>query len=390
VKARVLRSIDAVPARDWDGVCRDAVFSHAWFRALEASAAADCEPRHIALEANGRLVGALACFVQRGDPYDTLVERVFGPLARIAPRRALAAYSPLAQRTELWLADAVDLETAVRACTQAMDAICREEGIGLAGWPFVRAADTALARALAACGHRTAFLAPSARWLNPPHASFDGYVDQFKQVSRKRYKDVRHELNRFERSGVRLEEQPLAALPDELLARYQTEHYARHNDGRPSPFTAAFFAALKRELGARAVVHTARRGDELLSYSIVLQGEGRWHMFLSGDRDEQSAHADKLHFNLNFYYPIRRAIECGARQLDYGLSTYESKLQRGCVLEPVHVWLRPHTAALRAALPVWLPLLDAWYRRKHAHLPLPAAPADPAPASAARAWQAVE
>ena len=390
MKARVLRSIDAIPARDWDAVCRDAVFSHAWFRALEVSGAVDCEPRHLALESEGRLLGVLPCFVQRGDPYDTLVERLFGPLARALPARALVAYSPLSQRTELWLADGVDVEAAVRACTVAMDAICRDEQIGLAGWPFVRADDSALARALRACGHRSAFLAPSARWLNPPHASFEGYLECFKQVSRKRYKDVRHELNRFERSGVLLEEQPLAALPDELLASYQDRHYGRHNAGRRSPFTAAFFAALKRELGARAVVHTARRGDELLSYSVVIQGGERWHMFLSGDRDEASAHADKLHFNLNFYYPIRRAIECGARQLDYGLSTYESKLQRGCVLDSVHVWLRPHSALLRAALPAWLPLLDAWYRRKHAHLPLPAAPAEPATAASARAWQAVE
>jgi len=383
LKARILRSIDAIPAAEWDALRPDAVFCHAWFRTLESSGAIACEPRHIALESDGHLVGALPCFVQRGDPYGTLYQRAFGPLAGVLRRPALVAYSPLAQRTELLLAAGVDVDVAGRPSAEAMDEICRAERLDLAGWLFVRAEHRELVHALRATGHSDAFLAPAAHWRNPPHTSFEEYVDGFKQVSRKRYKDVRHELNRFERSGVRLVEEPLTALSDELLATYQGRHYGRHNAGRSTPYSARFFADLKRELGPRAVLHTARLGDEVLSYSVVLQGEGRWHMFVSGDRDEASAHADKLHFNLNYYYPIRRAIECGARRLDYGLSTYESKLQRGCVLEPVHVWLRPHSGLLRTALPAWLPLLDAWYRRKHAHLPLAADPTKPGRAARA-------
>ena len=388
MKVRVVRSIHEVEPETWDRLGPDAVFGHAWFRALEASRVVDCDPRHLVIEDGGRVRGVLPCFVQRGDPYQTLMKRLAGPAARWLPRQALVAYSPLAQRSEILLEPQVSMTRAVRACREAMDQICAEEGIGISGWLFVRSDDAPLGRALHDAGYLAGFLAPSARWNNAPFDSFDAYVERFKRVSRRRYKDVRYELNRFRRSGIELREDALSSLSDELLARMQDQHYARHNPGSRSPFDAVFFAALKRELGGRALVHTARSaGGEVLSYSIVLAAEKRWHMFLSGDRDPESAHQDKLHFNLNFYFPIQRAIECAVSHLEYGLSTYEAKLQRGCALAGVGFWVRAHTPLLRAALPGWVRAVDQWYRRKHRALPLDAWSADSRVTAQPDAWK---
>ena len=129
MKVRVLRRIQEIDRQVWDALCDDPAFSHGWFCALEESGVAAVEPRHLILEDDGRVVGVLPCFIQRGDPYYTLAERLFGPLARWLDRcgvrvlPALLAYSPLMHRTELFLAPGVERAAAVRACTEAMERI---------------------------------------------------------------------------------------------------------------------------------------------------------------------------------------------------------------------------------------------------------------------------
>ncbi len=364
MKARVLRSIHAIDAAVWDSLCPDVVFSHGWLRALEDSQAVDAQPRHIVLEENNQLVGALACFVQRGDPYYTLADRLFGAAgSNKALNRltlpALLAYSPLAHRTELFLAPSIARSAAVRVVAKAMAGICRDERIPVSGWLF----DTGNPW-LRACGYRSVYLGPTAQWPNH-YASFESYLGRLRSVSRHRYRIVCNELNRFEQSGVQLTEEPLHALDDDTLARLHGAHAARYRNGNGRPLPAGFFASLKQALGGRAVVHVARRDQELIGYSIVLKGKDRWHMFLSGEQDAADAHSDKLHFQLNYYFPMRLAIESGAHTLDYGMAAHQAKVERGCRLEPVQAWLRFHSLVSRVAMSAALPLADARYRWKH-------------------------
>ncbi len=147
-------------------------------------------------------------------------------------------------------------------------------------------------------------------------------------------------------------------------------HYGRYYPRRPCPFTPLFFQAMKRELNGRMVAQTARKEGTLLSVSLVLKHRRHWHMFLSGDADDERSHADKLHFNLNYYFPIQLAIASGVERLDYGLGSLDAKVRRGCELDPVELWVRPHSPALEVWLPRWLRLVDRRYRRKHSTLPL--------------------
>jgi predicted N-acyltransferase/GNAT superfamily N-acetyltransferase len=376
VSVRVVRSVEEVAPEAWDELCDDPVFSHGWFRALEESRAVAAEPRHLLLEQDGRVAAILPCFVQRGDPYYDLADRLLGAARRFAERLglralpALLAYSPLAQRSAVFVRAGVDRPAALAALAGAMADVCREEGLAVDGWLFADARDAELERALDAAGHRAAFLAPAAAWRNE-FARFEDWVEHFRSVGRRRHRAIRHELNRAAKSGVEYAEAPLATVDDETLWSLHASFYARHN-GVATSLEPAFFGALKRGLGERAVVHTARRDGELLAYSIVLKGAGRWHMFLTGERDADAGHADAAHFALDYHVPIRRAIEQRAAELHYGLSSYEEKLLRGCRLTPLALRLRGHTPLARLALALWLPVVDRHYRRKHRRFPVSA------------------
>ena len=181
MKARVLRSVADLAPEQWDALCNDPVFSHGWFLALEESGAVAAEPRHIVLESAGEAVGILPCFVQRGDPYYDLGVRLFGPLRRpltalgVRALPALLAYSPLAQRSAVFVAPTVDRLAALRVFAETMEQICRDEGLAVSGWPFASDRDPTLKFALHESGHRAAFLGPTASWRNA-YASFDAYV----------------------------------------------------------------------------------------------------------------------------------------------------------------------------------------------------------------------
>ncbi len=365
MNVRVLRTIRDIDPVAWDALCPDIVFSHAWFRALEDSRAVNVEPRHLVLEEHGRIVGVLPCMIQRGDPYYTLADRLFGPLARLAAALglrvlpALLAYSPLAHRTELFLAPGTDRTTALRAIRDAMDAVCRDERLPVSGWLFASESH----EALRAAGYHSVYLCPIASWRNA-YRSFDQFLEHLRRISRRRYKMVRHELNQFAPSGIRLTEEPLNSLSDARLAAMHAAHYARYRAQQGQALPPAFFAALKRDLGDCAVLHVARTQEQVVGYSIILKQADRWHMFLSGEAAVDS-HRNKLHFHLNYYYPMRLAIDQSIRRLDYGTASYQTKLERGCQLEPLRMGLRFHTPSLRLVMPVWLCLVDSWHRWKY-------------------------
>ncbi len=367
--ARVIRSVLEIDQAQWDALCPDPVFSHGWFRALEAGAVPGIEPRHLILEEGPRIVGILPCVIQSADPYYSLHERLFGPASTLARRiglhasPALLAYSPLAHRSELFLAPGQHFATAVDLCNRAMQRICEEASLPASGWPFVSHSSPALIQALRASGHNGTFLAPSAYWLNT-YRTFDDYLDGLKRRSRHRYKAIKHELNRFDRSGMTLIDAPLHALDDERLASMFQAAYHRHYPGRALPLSPAYFAALKQGLAQQAVVHLASRNGEPISYSIVLKGTNRWHLFISGtatDRRED----DPAHFPLNYYFPMRLAIAAQTRRLDYGLAAYAGKVDRGCKLEPVSMFLRFHPARRHTVMAPWLQLVNDHHHRKH-------------------------
>jgi hypothetical protein len=366
MNVRVVTSIRQIEPWVWDRLCDGVVFSHGWFSVLEDSGAAQADPRHLVLEEEGRVVGIVPCFIQRGDPYYSLDQRLFGPFRPLAKRLggrvlpALLAYSPVAHRSGIFLAEGVDRPAAIRACAEAMARICRAERLPVSGWLFASRWDRELMRTLRRTGHAEAFLCPSAYWASR-FDNFEDYVESFKQISRHHYKTVRHELNRSDRAGIEVADAPLSSLDDQQLATMFGVLYQRYYPRRRNPFQASFFAALKRHLGERARVHTAARNGQLVSYSIVLQGPTRWHMFLSGDADGQQAHADRLHFRLNYYFPMQQAIATGALLLDYGLSAYGMKIQRGCLLEPLSVAVRAHRAPLSWWLPLWMELVNLWH-----------------------------
>jgi len=377
LRVRVLRSVTEVGPEVWDALCGDdPVFCYGWFRALEESGVAQVEPRHLILEAHGRVVGILPCFIQRGDPYFTLQERLFGPLASLAhglgvrALPALVASSPVGHKTSLLLAPGVDIGAAMQVCLRAMDDLVRQERLRASAWLFVPGEAPRLADALTRGGYRACLLAVQGIWHNR-FESFEAYLKGFKAISRHHYRNIRYELNRLARTGVSLREEPLGAVPSAELAALRAVHYGRYHPGRVSPFSPAFFAALERHLGPRAAVDTAYRDGALVNYSLRLKGAGGWQMVFDGHADHPHSHADFLYFNLSYYHPFRLAIEQGVPQVDCGLGASETKVSRGCELKARFLWIRAHRQPLRLWLSLWLPLLDRHTRRKFAHLPLP-------------------
>ena len=232
MRARVLRSIREIEPSLWDSLCADVAFSHGWFSALEESQVVAAKPRHLVLEQDGHVVGILPCFIQYGDPYYTLADRLFGPLNRWLRRcgirvlPALLAYSPLVHRTELFLSPGVDRGLAIRACTEAMERICQEERLPLSGWLFTCEADESLLSQLRQGGHSEAFLCPTAIWANR-YATFEEYMQDIKRRSRNSYKGAHKELNRAKQSGVEFAQEPLSAISSQELSEMRGNFYAR-------------------------------------------------------------------------------------------------------------------------------------------------------------------
>ncbi len=364
-----LRSVDDIASDEWDRLCEEPAFQHAWFRTVEQSGIVDLEPRHLVLREEGRVAGILPCGIQRSDPYYTVHDRLFGRLSQplsaigLTMLPALVAASPLMHQSRIFVDERVDRPRAIQALCQAMIDTCRRERLPICAWPFVPY-DPAMDAALRGAGFWRAYLCPMAEWDNR-FTSFEAYLQDMKRASKHRYRTARYELNAIAKDGIDLQDEPLDALTDEELSALRARHYERYHE-HASPFSSAFFSSLRHEYGPRIHAFTARRHGHLLAYALAVQGADQWQTLVGGESSYEDAHLHRLHFSLYYYFPIAQAIASGIRRIIYGLGAYEAKLQRGCRLEPLYLYVYTGSPLLRLWLKPWMAMLDAVHRRKHA------------------------
>ncbi len=363
----VLTSIDEIEALDWDSICTDAVFCHAWFKALEQADCLDIKPRHLIFKNSAnKIIAIIPCIIQRDDLTFSLSQRLFGPfhfLFKPLAWPALLAYSPLASRSAIFATPGADTSEILNLAQKTMEHICKEEKIPVSGWPFVADSQDELHQHINSAKYQTSYLCPVVTWQNL-HKDFESFLKQINQTHRRRYKMIRHELNQCERSGIKITEEPIDALSAETLAQLHANHHTRLQKGKKSPLTVTYFENLQK-LGPQARLHVARKNNSILSYSIVIKGSASWHMSLNGETDYASAHAHKLHFYLNYYFPMQIAPVERPPVLHYGTSAYALKIERGCSLETLSMGLQFHHPFTRFMMRLWLPALTKWYQFKY-------------------------
>jgi predicted N-acyltransferase len=339
---RVVDSIDAVPAAQWNALAGldNPFLRHELISAFERTGCAvpktGWRPQHLAVYDGAHLVGAAPIYVKS----HTYGEFVFDFAWAEAYRRAGLQYYPKlisaipfspVTGPRLLTADHPRREAIAGLLIDAAIELADRTGASSVHWLFPRADDMRILE-----GHgmlrRDGF---QYHWLNPGYRDFDDFLSTFNAQKRKK---TRRERRHVAEAGVTievLEGRAITAAHWDLMHDFHQATIQLY--GAPPFLTRAFFRALAESMPENAMLVLARHGREYVGGALNLVGSEALYGRYWGGR----AGYNSLHFEVCYYSAIDYCIAKGLKRFEGGAGG-EHKLSRGFVPVPTYSahWLR--------------------------------------------------
>ncbi|MEM8588518.1 MAG: GNAT family N-acetyltransferase [Pseudomonadota bacterium] len=324
------KTIDAVPAADWDRCAGDdnPFVSHAFLSVLEESGSVKAEtgwlPQHLVLrDPAGQVVGCVPLYL-KGHSYGEYIfdhgwadafERAGG---RYYPKLLSAIPFTPATGPRLLVADTADASFHRRALIQALQQVVEQTGVSTLHVNFPTEEEW---KAFGSAGWLQRY-GQQYHWVNDGYGTFDDFLNALS--SRKR-KNIRKERQRVRDAGVEL----VALQGDDLNEDHWDAFFHFYMDtgsrkwGQPY-LTRAFFSLLGEKLADRVVLIMARHDGDWIAGALNLVGSDA----IYGRNWGCNSHFRFLHFEACYYQAIDYAIAHGLKTVEAGAQG-EHKVQRG-------------------------------------------------------------
>lgn len=157
-----------------------------------------------------------------------------------------------------------------------------------------------------------------------------------------RRRTLRHEIRRFDESGLTVAERPVAGIGREH-ARLIVLHLRKYGrDDESEDAMADRLRAILGNVGESCVLLEARREGELAGFVIAYRDGSDLYPRVLGI-DHGLTAGTFTYFMLGYYALVRHAGRTGARRILFGPSAYGAKALRGCRPERRVSWVLPLT-----------------------------------------------
>ena len=113
-----------------------------------------------------------------------------------------------------------------------------------------------------------------------------------------------------------------------------------------------------------------------LLIAVVILIAGLWviriankliHRFFE-KKDYDQGEKDHSYFYVCFYEPIKEAISRNVQRFYFGPANYETKMRRGCRIEPLFMNIKSTKVSTNLFLSKWFKVTEKWYRHKYRDL----------------------
>ena len=351
---KVYSSITDVAEAEWDSILeRDAtICSHAYLKAVEASAINDCVYRYpVVYDAQGQLIAHTCVFsittdlalFARGATLALVhgIRRVFPGFLTI---RMLECGTPVALGRQISLRRGTDVEQVLSVLVPAVEAVAKATQLNYVLFRDYLHEECPTFAAFATHGYSTLQNLPEAvleiRWN-----SFDAYVADMRSSYRRKVK-----LNLARIADRQITSELLSDfshLSAQFVAQWRTL-FDSAIEYKREILTQAFYDNINTHLpNARALVFYEQ--GRLIAHCLLLFEDDvlRW-MYVG---KESTATEDLYPFML--YEIVRHAIEAKKRSIKLGITTYVAKTDLGAEMVPLFMYLK-HRTRLFPRLAPWL------------------------------------
>lgn len=225
-------------------------------------------------------------------------------------------------------------EMALRAIGEVLagaESMARAEGIRSIAFFYVPPEELLLRQVLRERGY--AEVGPAVHVSVLRTSTFKNYLGR---LSGNRRRSITRERNLIARSGVQIGLEVLTGELSEEMLPLEAQLYRKYGHEHPTKMARILHHAVIAEFGDAAPVITARYEGVLRGYAAFIQINNTLYA-----RDvgfdyvwQQKLRKLPLYFEVVFYSAIELAERSGVRQIYYSYEAEETKLSRGCDLQP--------------------------------------------------------
>jgi predicted N-acyltransferase len=364
---RAVKSITEVNQNEWDGLVGElALMSHGWLKTMEETFLGPLDRLYILAEEAGRLVGGTVaeyCGPERFNlilfgrlmKWTAPLGISFGPVLDGHPYRSYGkAFLVEAD------ADPPRKKKIIRALYSEMGRLAGKAGCSI-GFSGLMENEPELAEMLKAEGFSRSLTSPL-NYIDIRWSSFSEYRKYIASRSRNMESNIRKEINRNRREGVKIRALDRVGEHEDRLFRLAEMNRMKHNN-LPFPFRRDFFSRMKDNLGDDAVIYGAFKKNQLTGMALqVKRNKSAYSPIVGVDHD--LSENDATYFNLCYYKPIADAIENKLNRVYFGFGMYDLKAKRGCRFLPFYVYYRSKDKWRDLAVRTGMSVHSAWWSRK--------------------------
>jgi predicted N-acyltransferase len=197
--------------------------------------------------------------------------------------------------------------------------------------------DGALRERAAALGYTRVVLGAETALDIPAVSNQEEY---FAALSRRRRYRLRAEKRQYAAQGLRTKVLTGPAAMTEDLILLQARQREKHGMSGDIEPVRQEFDRIRETVGDAVVVLSAERDGQVLGYTLCLYDKDRNELFARSAGFNYDALDGGCYFALMFHEVPAWAADHGVRRIFFGMSTYEAKRARGCVLLPLYGHLR--------------------------------------------------
>lgn len=362
-KLCVFNTVDDIGKDSLDAISSDGFFTYGWFKTLEEQKDFRMSPFYIAVYNQDKLVAFTPCFFDLLDHYFSYGPHVFpfmnrflniGDRLGLWKKHVLLCYSPFCFRSKIIMDETLRNPIIFALISQKINEICRKDRILFSSFLFVSEFDVLLAKTLQNFGYiRFPWL--NTLYLDVHWSSFEDFLVNLKRNIRKK---ILREIRYFNKSGLTLEGYSNIEELSERLSVLYANVFRKYSGDKPSPYGSSFFRNLSRFAGNKIKLFTAKKGNEIIAFSLTLRQKNTLDVCMFGSDYNSRTKTDFAYFNVTYYEPIKWAIQEGIRKIYYRLAAENVKMRIGCKPEKNSIFIKCHNALIA-------PFVHAYVNKKY-------------------------
>jgi len=346
-EVKVFKAIDEIGKESIDSLSNDGFFTYGYFKTVETSKTFNIEPFYLSINDEDKTVAIAPCYFESNSWFrafkkkSSFMQRIASAVDFLGfyQNHLIASYSPESYHSKLLIRENHDAKIILNLLSKKIDEICERGQIPFSSFPYVPESERTLIENLESFGYNKS---PSANIfsLDIKWSSFDDYVKSLESTVIRR--SVRREIRKCKENGITIAEEKEFEDLSATLSCLHSNLKKKHEKTVESARNISFFRKLSEYAKDKTRVLIAKRGGEVVGFSLSLQHNDILDVHMCGFDYAAQTSTDFTYFNLGYYMPIRIAIEEGMKKIHYSINEDKVKLRRGCKTEKTYSFIKCH------------------------------------------------